>query len=114
MLTTPPSTGLRSRRFVDGGASTNAAACRVVSGTPRPSARSATAPSSTPRAVAGQAKRYFYPRWQFANASAETRELCCWALDLVDIAWRQSNPRVISVSRREAVAALDALIGAKS
>jgi hypothetical protein len=30
------------------------------------------------------------------------------------IAWRQSNVRVISVSRRDAVAALDALIGFKS
>ena len=59
-------------------------------------------------------KRYTYPRWQFSNASTDIRELCCWALDLVGIAWRQSNARVISVSRREAVAALDRLIGPKS
>ncbi len=44
----------------------------------------------------------------------DIRELCCWALDLVDIAWRQSNWNCISVSRREAVARLDALIGPKS
>lgn len=68
----------------------------------------------TRRLVAGEMKRYDYPRWQFCNASADIRELCCWALDLVGIAWRQSNPRVISVSRREAVAALDELIGQKS
>lgn len=66
------------------------------------------------RPVAGELKTYHYPRWQFSNASADIRELCCWALDLVDVAWRQSAPRVISVSRREAVARLDALIGPKS
>jgi hypothetical protein len=70
--------------------------------------------NSTRRLVAGEMKRYRYPRWQFSNASADIRELCCWALDLVGIAWRQSNPRVISVSRREAVSALDDLIGPKS
>jgi hypothetical protein len=70
--------------------------------------------NSTRRPVAGQMKLYRYPRWQFSNASADIRELCCWALDLVGIAWRQSNPRVISVSRREAVEALDTLIGPKS
>jgi hypothetical protein len=67
----------------------------------------------TQRTVAGELKRYDYPRWQFVNASADIRELCCWALDLVGVAWRQSNRRTISVSRREAVAALDALIGPK-
>ncbi len=66
------------------------------------------------RMVAGQVKRYDYPRWQFGNRSAEIRELCCWALDLVDVPWRQSNRFVISVSRREAVERLDALIGPKS
>lgn len=70
--------------------------------------------NSTRRLVAGEMKRYRYPRWQFSNASADIRELCCWALDLVGVAWRQSNPRVISVSRREAVAALDELIGLKA
>jgi hypothetical protein len=69
--------------------------------------------NSTWRTVAGQRKRYRYPRWQFTNASADIRELCCWALDLVGVAWRQSNTRVISVSRREAVLRLDELIGQK-
>lgn len=66
------------------------------------------------RPVAGELKTYSYSRWQFVNASQDIRELCCWALDLVDIPWRQSNVRVISVSRREAVARLDELIGLKS
>lgn len=66
------------------------------------------------RPVAGEPKIYRYPRWQFANASEDIRGLCCWALDLVEVPWRQSNARVISVSRREAVARLDELIGLKS
>lgn len=65
------------------------------------------------RDVAGRRKRYDYPRWQFVNASADIRELCCWTLDLVDVAWRQSGPRTISVSTRAGVARLDGLIGLK-
>jgi len=63
--------------------------------------------------VAGEWKRYDYPRWQFTNLSADIRELCCWALDLVDIPWRQSNHKTISVSTRAGVASLDELIGIK-
>lgn len=66
------------------------------------------------RPVAGEPRTYRYPRWQFVNASEDIRGLCCWALDLVEVPWRQSNARVISVSRREAVARLDRLIGPKS
>lgn len=66
------------------------------------------------RVVAGEKKRYEYGRWQFVNHSADIRDLCTWALDLVGIPWRQSSWRTISVSRREAVAALDALIGPKT
>lgn len=65
------------------------------------------------RMVAGEKKRYDYPRWQFCNASIDIRELCCWALDLVEIPWRQSNARIISVSTRAGVARLDELIGLK-
>lgn len=65
------------------------------------------------RMVAGQMKRYGYPRWEFTNHSADIRELCCWALDLVDIPWRQSNWKAISVSTRAGVARLDDLIGLK-
>ncbi|HEY0890194.1 MAG TPA: transcriptional regulator [Nocardioides sp.] len=67
----------------------------------------------TQRIVAGRPKRYDHPRWQFTNNSADIRELCCWALDLLDIPWRQSNWKTISVSRRPAVARLDELIGLK-
>ncbi len=64
--------------------------------------------------VGGERKRYDYPRWQFVNASEDILDLCTWALDLVDVAWRRSGSRVVSVSRREAVARLDELIGPKA
>jgi hypothetical protein len=63
--------------------------------------------------VAGEKKRYDYPRWQFTNESAEIMAWCQAALDLLDIPWRQSSRRVLSVSRRDAVARLDNLIGLK-
>lgn len=66
------------------------------------------------RPVAGTLKRYEYPRWQFSNTSADILELCCWALDLVEIPWRRSSVKHVSVSRRDAVARLDDLIGQKS
>ncbi len=66
------------------------------------------------RPVAGVAKRYEYPRWQFSNTSDDIRDLCCWALDLVDVAWRRSSTTTISVSTRAGVARLDELVGLKS
>ena len=66
------------------------------------------------RVVAGERKRYDYPRWQFTNVSADIRELCCWALDVAEVPWRQSNRVTISVSTRAGVARLDELIGPKS
>ncbi len=68
----------------------------------------------TQKLVAGELKRYDYPRWQFTNNSADIRELCCWALDLVEVPWRQSSWKTISVSTRAGVARLDALIGVKA
>jgi hypothetical protein len=65
------------------------------------------------RVVAGEKRRYEYPRWQFVNNSADIRSLCCAALDLVDVGWRQSGWKTISVSRRADVARLDGLIGRK-
>ena len=66
------------------------------------------------RMVAGERKRYDYPRWQFTNVSTDIQQLCCWALDLVEVPWRQSNAKTISVSTRAGVARLDALIGLKA
>jgi hypothetical protein len=67
----------------------------------------------TRKFIAGEWKRYDYPRWQFTNHSADIRELCCWALDLVEVPWRQSNWKTISVSTRAGVGRLDELIGLK-
>jgi hypothetical protein len=66
------------------------------------------------RPVAGVTKRYEYPRWQFTNHSEEILGWCCAALDLVGIPWRRSSWKVVSVSRRSAVAELDRLIGPKA
>ena len=65
------------------------------------------------RTVAGVPKRYDYPRWQFANASADIRRMYCETLDLVGVPWRQSAPRMISVSTRAGVERLDELVGPK-
>jgi hypothetical protein len=66
------------------------------------------------RTVAGEMKRYEYPRWQFVNHSEDILGLCERALDLAGIAWRRSNATTVSVSRRDDVGRLDALIGPKS
>ncbi len=67
----------------------------------------------TTRTVAGERKRYEYPRYFFSNRSEDILGLCTWALDLLDISWRRSNAWHISVARREAVAALDEFVGPK-
>jgi hypothetical protein len=67
----------------------------------------------TRRLVAGEMKRYDYPRWQFTNNSPDIRRWCCEALDLVDVPWRQSSWKTISVSTRAGVARLDELLGLK-
>jgi hypothetical protein len=59
-------------------------------------------------------KRYDYPRWQVTNNSEDIRRLCCASLELLDIPWRQSNWKTISVSTREGVARLDELIRPKA
>ena len=67
----------------------------------------------TERKVGGTTKRYTYPRYFFSNVSDDIRGIFTDALDLLGIAWRQSNPRNISIARREAVAALDEFVGPK-
>ena len=66
------------------------------------------------RVVGGEKRRYEYPRWQFSNRSDDIRRLCCWALDLAEVPWRQSGAWTVSVSTRAAVASLDELIGPKA
>jgi hypothetical protein len=66
------------------------------------------------RMVAGERKRYDYPRWEFVNRSDDILHLCTWALDLCDISWRRPRINAIAVSRRDDVRRLDRLIGPKS
>jgi hypothetical protein len=62
-------------------------------------------------------RRIALERWQLELVRQDPRPLIRGiftdALDLLGIAWRQSNPRNISIARREAVAALDAFVGPK-
>ena len=66
------------------------------------------------RRVAGQMKRYEYPRYFFSNKSLDILALCCAALDRLGIAYRRPRWDQVSVARREAVAALDAWVGPKT
>ncbi|GAA1554342.1 hypothetical protein GCM10009804_09010 [Kribbella hippodromi] len=66
------------------------------------------------RTVAGQTKRYEYPRYMFSNESRDIMALCQWALGLLDIPWRMPRPNALSVARREAVGRMDGFVGAKS
>lgn len=66
------------------------------------------------RIVNGERKRYAYPRWQFSNRSEDILGLCGDALTRADVQWRRSSRQHISVSRRDAVARLDELIGLKA
>jgi hypothetical protein len=68
----------------------------------------------TERVVAGQPKRYEYPRYMFSNKSTDIIGLCTWALDLLEISWRMCRPDLVSVARRDAVAALDVHVGPKA
>ncbi len=65
------------------------------------------------RVVAGEPKRYDYPRWQFVNRSANILRLCSQTLDAVAVPWRRSSRTTVSVSTRAGVAALDKGIGRK-
>ncbi len=66
------------------------------------------------RVVAGERRRYAYPRWMFVNHSEDVLGICTDALDTAGIAWRRPRPTCVAVSRRDDVRRLDALIGPKS
>ncbi|WP_065958483.1 helix-turn-helix domain-containing protein [Streptomyces sparsogenes] len=71
----------------------------------------------TVRKVAGESKRYEYPRYFFANKSDDIRKLCTDTLTKVGVEWstlaRGSDPFNISVAKRASVALMDAHIGPK-
>ena len=67
----------------------------------------------TRRLVAGEPKRYEYPRYFFSNESADILDICAAALDRLGIAHRRPRRNTVSVARRDAVAALDTFAGPK-
>jgi hypothetical protein len=52
--------------------------------------------------------------WQNTFESADIMRWCGEALDLLEVPWRQTNRRTLSVSTRAGVERLDELIGPKS
>jgi len=71
----------------------------------------------TTRLVAGERKRYEYPRYFFTNKSDDIRKLFSDTLDKVGVEWttlaRGSDPLNISVARKASVALMDAHVGPK-
>ncbi|MGI5351653.1 transcriptional regulator [Streptomyces sp. CA-250714] len=71
----------------------------------------------TTRMVGGQRKRYEYPRYFFANKSADILNLYCRTLDQVGVEWKVTRrgtvPYNISVARRASVELMDVHVGAK-
>lgn len=71
----------------------------------------------TTRLVAGERKRYEYPRYFFTNKSDDIRKLFTNTLDLVGVEWtslaRGSDPFNISIARKASVALMDTHVGPK-
>lgn len=71
----------------------------------------------TTRLVAGERKRYEYPRYFFTNKSDDIRRLFTGVLDKLGVDWtyctRYGNPYNISVARKASVALMDAHVGPK-
>jgi hypothetical protein len=57
---------------------------------------------------------YEYPRYFFSNLSADIRGIFCAHCDLLGIRWTMSNPRNVSIARRDSGARLDKFVGPKS
>jgi hypothetical protein len=71
----------------------------------------------TTRMVAGERKRYEYPRYFFTNKSDDIRRLFTDTLDKVGVGWttlaRGNDPFNISVARKASVALMDTHVGPK-
>lgn len=71
----------------------------------------------TTRLVAGERKRYEYPRYFFTNKSDDIRKLFSDTLDKVGVGWttlaRGSDPFNISIARKASVALMDTHVGPK-
>ncbi|MGX1473840.1 UNVERIFIED_CONTAM: hypothetical protein RKD50_002648 [Streptomyces canus] len=67
----------------------------------------------TTRVVAGEQKRYEYPRYFFTNLSGDIIRLFTDTLDHVGVDWKQPNKRNISIARKASVALMDTHVGPK-
>ncbi|MFE9672727.1 helix-turn-helix domain-containing protein [Streptomyces sp. NPDC006259] len=71
----------------------------------------------TTRIVAGERKRYEYPRYFFTNVSDDIRRLFTDTLEKLSVEWthclRDGNPYSISVAKKAHVALLDTHVGPK-
>ncbi|MFJ6995628.1 helix-turn-helix domain-containing protein [Streptomyces sp. NPDC003090] len=71
----------------------------------------------TTRLVAGERKRYEYPRYFFTNKSDDIRRLYTDTLDKLGVEWthctRDGRPYNVSVARKASVGLMDAHVGAK-
>ncbi|WP_432747314.1 transcriptional regulator [Streptomyces sp. JH002] len=71
----------------------------------------------TTKTIAGEPKRYEYPRYFFTNTSDDIIGLFTGTLDALGVEWKHLNQRraaqTVSVARRGSVALMDAHVGAK-
>jgi hypothetical protein len=67
----------------------------------------------TTRLVAGEPKRYEYPRYFFTNKSSDIIRLFTNTLDTLGVDWKQPNARNISVAKKASVALMDTHVGPK-
>jgi hypothetical protein len=67
--------------------------------------------------VAGERKRYEYPRYFFTNTSTDIVRLFTDTLDKVGVEWRTLNQSraavTVSVAKKASVALMDARVGPK-
>jgi hypothetical protein len=71
----------------------------------------------TTRMVAGERKRYEYPRYFFTNTSTDIVRLFTDTLDKVGVEWKTLNQSraavTVSVAKKASVALMDARVGPK-
>ncbi|MEV6129767.1 transcriptional regulator [Streptomyces violaceusniger] len=67
----------------------------------------------TTKIIAGERRRYEYPRYFFTNKSDDIRKLYTDTLDRLGVEWKQPNAYNVSVARRASVALMDAHVGPK-
>ncbi len=67
----------------------------------------------TTRLVAGERKRYEYPRYFFTNLSGDIIRLFTDTLDQVGVDWKRANSHNISIARKASVALMDTHVGPK-